>query len=78
MGKYDIELKRRVVMNALHELGLEIKNGNKHDTAKCPKTGRKTTIPRHKKIEKPTVKSIIIFLISCGYAADDVERSFEL
>lgn len=78
MGRYDVELKYRIVVNALESLGWEIKHGKNHDTATCPKTNRKTTIPRHKKIEKPTVKSIIKFVIDSGYPKDDVEKAFHI
>lgn len=77
MSEADKAEKRRVVISGLHKLGFEIKQGKRHDTATCPRTNKKTTIPRHKQLNKYTVGSIYDFLIESGYSAAEVRKAFK-
>lgn len=78
MGQYDIPMKYRVVIKGLQTLGLEIKHASNHETATCPTTNRKTTIPRHKEINKMVVGSVIEFLLDNNYDYEEVKRAFKL
>jgi hypothetical protein len=69
--------KCKVIVNGLTKLGLDVKNGRRHDTATCPKTNKKTTIPRHKVLNKYTVGSIYDFLVDAGYKPEDIKNAFK-
>lgn len=71
-------MKYRVMIKGLRSLGLEIKHASNHETATCPATNRKTTIPRHKEINKMIVGSIIEFLLDNDYSQEDIKRAFKL
>ena len=46
-------------------------------TATCPKTGQKTTLPRHSVVGKYITESIYKFLISNGYKSSEVKKAFK-
>lgn len=77
MSKYDVEMKYRLVKKAFNKLGLDYRHAGDHDTAKCPETGEKTTIPRHKVIDKYVVGSYYDFLIANGYKESDIKEAFK-
>ena len=71
------EEKFKIILKGLKSLGLEIKKGKKHMTATCPKTGQKTTLPRHSVVGKYITESIYKFLISNGYKSSEVKKAFK-
>lgn len=77
MSKYDVEMKYRLIKNGLKKLGLDYKHAGDHDTATCPETGEKTTVPRHTSIDKFVVGSIYDFLIENGYKEADIKKAFK-
>ena len=77
MAWYEREEKPRVILRGLTKLGLELKHANSHDTAVCPETQSKTTIPRHVPLDKYVVGSIYEFLIENGYNKDDIVKAFK-
>jgi hypothetical protein len=77
VSKYDIEEKYRVIKRGLIKLKLDYHYAKKHDTATCPETGAKTTIPRSSIVDKYTVGSICDFLIENGYTDKDIKRVFK-
>ncbi len=76
MGDFDRTEKERTVLRGLKKLGLSLSRGSKHNLATHLPTGKKTTIPRHKELNKFTVGSICDFLISCGFSEADVKDAF--
>lgn len=74
---YEKEEKPRIIIKGLKKLGLEVKHGNSHDTAVCPKTQEKTTIPRHVPLNKFVVGSIYKFLIKNGYTEQEIIKAFK-
>jgi hypothetical protein len=78
MSEYDVPEKYRVIIKGLKKLGLDCKPASRHDVATCPRTGNKTTIPRHAKdLNKYTVGSIYDFLIENGYKKEDIKKAFK-
>lgn len=77
MAWYEKEEKPRVILKGLKKLGLDIKKANSHDTATCPTTHAKTTIPRHVPLNKYVVGSIYEFLVKNGYDETDIKRAFK-
>jgi hypothetical protein len=77
MSDTDRPEKSKVILKGLKKLGLEIGGGSRHDTATCPRSGKKTTVPRHKILNKFTVGSIYDFLIEIGYSPEDVKKAFK-
>lgn len=76
MPYYEREEKYKTVLKGLKKLGLEIRKGKKHMTATCPHSERKTTLPRHKIVGKPVVKSIFEFLIENDYSEENIKKAF--
>lgn len=77
MSFYERDEKPKTILKGLKKLGLEIKHGKSHDTARCSETGSKTTIPRHGVLNKYTVGSIYEFLIENGYKKEDIKNAFK-
>lgn len=79
MAENDKPERYDVVKRGLKKLGLQYKHASNHDVATCPKTGRKTTVPRHKTktLNKFTVGSICDFLLSCGYSQEEINEAFK-
>jgi hypothetical protein len=77
MSKYDVEMKYRLIKKGLKKLGLDYRHDSNHDTATCPKTGEKTTIPRHTNIDKFVVGSICDFLMENGYEETAIKNAFK-
>lgn len=75
MPYYEREEKYKTVLKALQKLGLDIKTGKRHMTATCPHSSKKTTLPRHKIVGKPVVKSIFEFLLENGYQEEDIKKA---
>lgn len=77
MPWYEKAEKPKVILRGLNKLGLVVKKAHRHDTAVCPRTSQKTTIPRHTPLNKYTVGSIYEFLIENGYAEADIKAAFK-
>ncbi len=77
MSDHDVPERYEVVKKGLKKLGLDYHHASNHDVATCPSTGHKTTVPRHKTLNKYTVGTIYEFLIANGYTADEVRKAFK-
>ena len=77
MGDYDRPERHAIIKRGLIGLGLDYKHAKNHDVATCPNTNRKTTIPRHKKLNKYTVGSIVDFLLTNDYNEAEVKKAFK-
>jgi hypothetical protein len=75
MPFYQREEKFKVLLKGLKKLGLEIKKGKRHVTATCPKSSKKTTLPRHTPVGKYVVESIYEFLIENGYTEEEIKKA---
>lgn len=74
MGEYYRPCTYAKMTSLLKKLGFEIKNCGKHDKAYCSKTGKWTTLPRHKTLSNGVVESICDFLVELDYDKKIIDK----
>ena len=79
MSDFYFPCKKNRMVRALEKLGVEIttKGGN-HDKAMCPKTGKRTDIPRKNDLKSGITESICKFLLEQGHKEEDIKRALKI